>query len=139
MWHYNGKVFTSEMIEDHIGFVYVITHLPTKKKYVGKKLFVSKRKLPPLKGKNRKRTVIKESDWQTYYGSSEEVKALVEEVGDKGFKREILHLCKTRGVMSYLEAKQQFDRNVLLSEDYFNGIIQVKIHRSHVKSLIKDE
>ena len=70
--------------------------------------------MPPLKGKSRKRIVIKESDWQTYYGSSDEVKALVEDIGEGGFKREIIHLCKSRGVMSYMEAKEQFDREVLL-------------------------
>jgi hypothetical protein len=71
-----------------------------------------------------------------YYGSSDEVKALVEELGPDNFHREILHLCESKGVMSYLEAKEQFDRNVLLSDDYYNGIINCKIHRSHVKSLI---
>ena len=136
MWYYGGKEFTSEMIGDYIGFVYVITDLSNNKKYVGKKLFTSKRRLPPLKGKTRKRTVLKESDWMDYYGSSDEVKALVEERGPDNFRREILHLCESKGVMSYLEAKEQFDRNVLLSEDYYNGIINCKIHRSHVKSLI---
>ena len=71
----------------------------------------------------------------TYYGSSEEVKLLVEEHGSKAFHREILHLCPTRGTMSYLEAKEQFDREVLLSDDYYNGIINCKIHRTHVTKL----
>ena len=136
MWYYGGKEFTSEMIDDYIGFVYVITDLSNNKKYVGKKLFMSKRRLPPLKGKTRKRTVIKESDWMDYFGSSEEVKQLVEELGPKNFHREILHLCESKGVMSYLEAKEQFDRDVLLSEEYYNGIINCKIHRTHVKPLI---
>jgi hypothetical protein len=136
MWYYGDKEFTSEMIGDYIGFVYVITDRRNNKKYVGKKLFTSKRRLPPLKGKTRKRTVLKESDWMQYYGSSDEVKALVEELGPDNFHREILHLCESKGVMSYLEAKEQFDRNVLLSDDYYNGIINCKIHRSHVKSLI---
>ena len=136
MWYYGGKEFTSEMIGDYIGFVYVITDLSNNKKYVGKKLFMSKRRLPPLKGKTRKRTVIKESDWMDYFGSSEEVKQLVEELGPKNFHREILHLCESKGVMSYLEAKEQFDRDVLLSEEYYNGIINCKIHRTHVKPLI---
>jgi hypothetical protein len=136
MWYYGDKEFTSEMIGDYIGFVYVITDMRNNKKYVGKKLFTSKRRLPPLKGKTRKRTVLKESDWMQYYGSSDEVKALVEELGPDNFHREILHLCESKGVMSYLEAKEQFDRNVLLSDDYYNGIINCKIHRSHVKSLI---
>lgn len=137
MWHYNGIEFTSEMIGDYIGFVYIITDRSNNKKYVGKKLFQSKRKLQPLKGKTRKRTVIKESDWQSYYGSSEEVKQLVETQGADSFYREILHLCNTKGEMSYLEAKEQFDRNVLLDDSYYNGIINCKIHRSHVKNLKK--
>ena len=115
MWYYENVEFTSEMIEDCVGFVYVISELSSSKKYVGKKLFRSKRKLPPLKGKTRKRTVIKESDWMDYYGSSDEVKALVETLGASNFHREILHLCMSKGEMSYLEAKEQFDRDVLLS------------------------
>lgn len=137
MWYYQGKEFTSEMIGDYIGFVYIITDLSNNKKYVGKKLLQSKRKLPPLKGKTRKRTVIKESDWQDYFGSSDEVKAILEEKGRDNFHREILHLCMTKGELSYLELKEQMDREVLLNDEYYNGIIQVKIHRSHVKSLKK--
>ena len=136
MWYYQNKEFTSEMIGDHIGFVYIITDKSNDKKYVGKKLFKSKRRLPPLKGKTRRRTKVVESDWMDYFGSSEEVKMLVEEHGRDNFYREILHLCDTKGVMSYLEAKEQFDRNVLLDDSYYNGIIQCKIHRSHVKNLI---
>lgn len=135
MWLYNGEEFTSEKIGDYIGFVYLLTDLSNNKKYVGKKILISKRKLPPLKGKVRRRTKLVESDWQKYYGSSEEVNALVEENGPETFKREILHLCKSKGEMSYLELKEQMEREVLLNDEYYNGIIQVKIHRSHVKSL----
>src|SRR6056300_1170701 len=99
MWYYGEEAFTSDMIEDYVGFVYVITDLSNDKKYVGKKLFVSKRRLPPLKGKTRKRVVTKESDWQSYFGSSEEVKQLVEERGSEAFHREILHLCNSKGEM----------------------------------------
>lgn len=135
MWLYNRSEFTSEMIGDYVGFVYVITDVSNGKKYVGKKLFRSKTKLPPLKGKTRKRTVIKESDWKDYFGSSDEVKSLVEQKGPENFIREMLHLCNSKGEMSYLEAKEQFDREVLLSDDYYNGIINCKIHRTHVKNL----
>ncbi len=136
-WYYDGVEFTSEMIEDYIGYVYCITDLKNNKKYIGKKLFRSTRRLAPLKGKTRKRTVIKESDWQDYFGSSEEVKLLVSELGSDNFKREILHLCNTKGELSYMELKEQMLREVLLNDDYYNGIIQVKIHRSHVKNLKK--
>lgn len=134
-WIYQNIPFTSEDIKDYVGFVYVITDLTNNRKYVGKKLFVSIRRLPPLKGKTRRRTKKTESDWKTYYGSSDEVKLLVEENGTHNYKREILHLCNSKGVMSYLEAKEQFDRNVLLTDEYYNGIIQVKIHSSHVREL----
>ena len=137
MWTLGGVEFTSEMIEDYIGFVYCITDLRNNKKYIGKKLFTSTRRLAPLKGKSRKRVVKKESDWQDYYGSSEEVKLLVEELGPSNFKREILHLCNTKGELSYMELKEQMDREVLLDDSYYNGILQVKIHRSHVKNLKK--
>lgn len=135
MWFYQGKEFTSEMIGDYTGFVYMITDKSNGKKYIGKKLFKSKRKLPPLKGKTRRRTKIVESDWQDYFGSSDEVKSLVEEHGRDNFEREILHLCNTKGHMSYLELHEQMKRHVLLDDNFYNGIVQVKIHRSHVKGL----
>lgn len=135
MWYYENKLFTSDDIGDNIGFVYVITEKSTGKKYVGKKLFKQTRKLPPLKGQKRRRTVIKESDWQTYYGSSTTVQELYETHGDKAFHREILHLCKTKGEMSYKEAKEQFERDVLLRDDYYNGIIACKINQNAVKHM----
>jgi hypothetical protein len=137
MWYYNGEEFTSEMIEDNVGFVYIITNVSNNRKYVGKKTLVSKRKLPPLKGKKRRRKKIVESKWQDYFGSSDEVNAILEEHGRDIFKREILHLCKSKSEMSYLELKEQMDREVLLNDEYYNGIIQVKIHRAHVKTLKK--
>jgi len=134
-WYYKDEEFTSEMIGDYVGFVYLITDKSNNKKYVGKKLLTSKRKLPPLKGKTRRRTVVKETDWQKYYGSSEEVKLMVEEKGSDNFQREILFLCKSKGELGYIEAKYQFEHDVLLRDDYYNGIIQCKVHRNHVRSL----
>ena len=131
-WSYQGRSFTSEMIQDNVGFVYEITNLVNNKKYIGKKWFWSTRKLPPLKGKTRKRTVQKESDWQVYYGSSDEVKSLVESQGCNSFKREILRLCKTKGECTYYEAKLQFDFDVLLRDDYYNEFIGCKIHSKHL-------
>lgn len=135
MWFYKDEEFTSDMIGDYIGFVYIITDKSNDKKYIGKKLFKSKRRLQPLKGKTRRRVKVVESDWQDYFGSSDEVKSLVEEHGRDNFRREILHLCNTKGHMSYLELYEQVTRRALIDEGYYNGIIQAKIHRSHVKGL----
>jgi len=132
MWLYENKEITDPP-EDCQGFVYCITELDTGKKYIGKKNFWSVRKLPPLKGKSRRRTKKSESDWKDYYGSSEEVKTLVESKGVKNYKREIIRLCKTKGEMSYYEAKEQFDRSVLLSDEYYNEFIGCKIHSKHVR------
>lgn len=141
-WYYQDKEFTTQLANEKIekgfiGFIYLITDKSNGKKYIGKKLLVGKRKLAPLKGKKRKRTKIVESDWQDYYGSSELVKSLVEQ-RKEDFHREILYFCKSKGELSYLEAKEQFDREVLLSDDYYNSFIGVKIHSKHVTSLKND-
>ena len=134
-WHKDNLKFnpTEDELKQWVGFVYLITDRTTNKKYVGKKFFWSKRRLPPLKGKSRRRVVIKESDWKQYYGSSEDLKTLVENKGEDFYYREILHLCKSKGECSYLEAKEQFDRNVLYRDDYFNEFIGCKIHSKHLK------
>ena len=138
MWIYEGNEFTSDMIDDNFGFVYEITDLDNGKKYIGKKWFWNTRKRPPLKGKTRKRIVRIESDWQKYYGSSEEVKSLVEDAGQDRFDRKILRLCKTKGECTYFEAKLQFDNDVLLKDEYYNEFIGCKIHSKHVSTLKND-
>ena len=134
MWYMNDIEFTNAP-DDIEGFVYVITDKRNDKKYIGKKKFWSVTRKPPLKGKIRKRVVRKESDWMKYYGSSELVNQLLVEHGEDNFHREIIHLCKTKGEMSYLEAKEQFDRNVLLNDEYYNEFIGCKIHSKHVTGL----
>jgi hypothetical protein len=137
-WMYNGTIFTSENIQDNYGFVYLITDLTNNKKYIGKKFFWNKKTLSPLKGKKNKRNKIVESDWQNYFGSNEEIKQIVEQVGRERFHREILVLCKSKGECSYIEAKIQFEQQVLLKDDFYNSFIGVKLHRNHVKTLRDD-
>ena len=137
MWYYNNKPFEYALGE-YQGFVYVITDSSTGKMYVGKKGFWSKKTLPPLKGKTRKRRSVVESDWKTYHESSETVKQLLAEHGERNFHREILYLCKSKAEMGYLEAKEQFNRNVLLDDRYYNGIINCRVHRNHIRGLHSD-
>lgn len=137
MWTYENKEFTSDMIGDAIGFVYEITDTTNGMKYIGKKRFLSKVTRPPLKGKKNKRRSVKESDWKTYCGSSEEVKALVEVHGLERFDRKILRICKTLGEMSYFETKFHIDKEVLFKpSEYYNAFISCKIHRKHVSHLV---
>lgn len=137
-WKYNNTVFESDMIEDYVGFVYEITDTENGMKYIGKKKFWSKVTRPPLKGKKNKRRSVKESDWKSYHGSSEEVKSLVENTGEWRFERKIIRLCKSLGEMSYYEMKEQIDRDVLLKPDeYYNAFVGGKIHRRHLGHLLK--
>jgi hypothetical protein len=134
MWTYENKLY-DEAPKEYMGFVYLVTDLTTNRKYIGKKLFWNTRKLKPLKGKTRRRTQVVESNWKNYYGSNEELQQLVENSHAQRFEREILHLCTKKGIMGYLEAREQFDRNVLLSDEYYNNFIGCKIHGKHVAGL----
>lgn len=137
-WKYKGKEFTSDMIGDYVGFVYAVTDTTNGMKYIGQKRFWSIIRLPPLKGKKRKRRIVKESDWKTYYGSSDNVKLVLEEKGPDNFEREILHLCYSKGMLNYEELREQVERGVLFKPDeYYNGIIQCRINRSHVLKKLK--
>ena len=133
MWLYDGKEFKIEDRGDAIGFVYELRDTENDKRYIGKKNLFSTRRLPPLKGQKRKRKVVKESDWKTYYGSSKNVQFLVEKTGQKRFKRKILRLCDSKGEMSYWEMWYQMTNHVLLRPDrYYNAFVGGKIHRKHV-------
>jgi len=136
-WLYQGSVVDT-LPEDCVGFVYLITNLTNNRKYVGKKLAkFSKTTYKVIKQKNgiKKKKRIRSkinSDWQEYYGSSPELSNDIELLGKQKFIREILHYCKSKSACSYLEAKEQFDRKVLESLDYYNGHIQVRVHGSHI-------
>jgi len=130
-WYYKDKEITV-LPEDCEAFVYLITNLTNDKKYVGKKLAKFKTTKPPLKGRKNKRRGHKESDWRTYWGSSDHLNADVLELGEDKFRREILYYCPSRGVASYIEAREQFERRVLETDDYYNGIINVRVGGSKI-------
>ena len=130
-WTYEGKEI-DELPEDCEGFVYLITNLKNNRKYVGKKLAKFKKTRPPLKGRKNKRREKVESDWRDYWGSSDHLLEDVKQLGEDKFTREILHYCESKGVLSYLEAKEQFDRRVLETDEYYNGIINVRVGSSKI-------
>jgi hypothetical protein len=125
-WTYQGKTI-DELPEGYIGFVYLITNLTDNRKYIGKKLAQFKKSRPPLKGKKNRRKYTVESDWRDYWGSSDRLNEDVNTLGTDKFSREILFFCRSRAELSYLEAKEQFDRRVLETDDYYNGIINVRV------------
>ena len=129
-WYYNDKPFTADDVGDYVGFVYCIERLSDGKKYLGKKLFGAKRL---VKKNGRKRRVYKTSDWESYFGSNAELALDVQKEGPEAFRRTILHLCHSKGRMSYLEIKEQLACDALLREDYYNSFVGCKIHARHVK------
>jgi hypothetical protein len=112
---------------DMFGFVYEIHNLPENKKYIGKKQCVSRIKRKPLKGKKRNRIDYKESDWKTYTSSSEQLNADIQRLGKENFIFKIIKICNSKWELAYFEIKEQIEKNVLLREDYYNGIINVRI------------
>lgn len=141
MWIYEGKEVT-ELPEDCVGFVYLITNTATNRKYIGKKLAKFSRtstKTVTLKNGTKKKKKVRskvDSDWLDYYGSSIELNKDVESLGKDKFTREILFYCKSKAECSYIEAREQFTRRVLETTDYYNNNIMCRIHGSHILNKI---
>ena len=131
-WMFEGKP-VKDIPEGYVGFVYEITNTTTGRKYIGKKLAEFKKSRPPLKGRKNKRRYKVESDWRDYFGSSDALLEDVEQLGTKKFAREILYYCKNKAELSYIEAREQFARKVLESDDYYNGHIRVRVHGNMFK------
>jgi hypothetical protein len=126
-WYYNGVPFEDD--GTHFGFVYLIENLITNRKYIGRKYF-SKAGTKQVNGKKRK--VRKVSDWETYWGSNDTLKAEVAELGEHNFRRTILYLCKNKSECSYFETKEIFARDALLTEEYYNSWVTCKITSKHL-------
>ena len=88
MWLYKNKEIKelADIPENTFGFIYEVTHLPTGKKYLGKKQLISvtrkalgKKELALLTDKraSKKKIIKKESDWKTYHGSHPKIKQLI--------------------------------------------------------------
>lgn len=137
MWLYKDKQINqlSDMPEPQpFGFIYEVTHIPTGRKYLGKKQLISiqnkplgKKELAALTDKraSKKKKVIKESDWKTYYGSNPEIKCLIKEGKQLEFKREILIFVPTKKLLTYYENKFLFINEVIEPHtNYINDNIE---------------
>ena len=153
MWLYKDTVINSieDMPEGSYGFIYEVTHLPTSRKYIGKKVLyfernvkLGKRELQALKEERKakgiggrapsKKKVVKESDWKTYYGSQTEIKELVNKGKESDFKREILMFVDNKKHLTYYEAKFLFIKEVLEKNDeYINDNILAKFYSRDFK------
>ena len=125
-WTYNGEEITefSQFSKNTFGFIYKITHLPSEKSYIGKKVLIHNRKVKVTKKdlamyegvQGRKPThkrVSKESDWKTYYGSNKYLKEDIEKYGKEEFERCIIKLAPSKKLLTYYETQMQFMYQVL--------------------------
>ena len=133
MWIYNKTELQTPPV-NAVGFVYLITNIQNNKKYIGKKQFHFSKTIQ----KNLKKRKVKvESDWRTYSGSNEDLLNDIKNFTPE-LKKEILQICYSKSSLSYIEAYHQFANNVLLSEEYYNNWISVKVTRRHLLSYSKD-
>ena len=138
MWFYQDKVIGNieDMPKGTFGFIYEVQHIPTGRRYIGKKVLEFNRTLPPLKGTKRKRKVVKESDWKTYYGSHKEIKDLIKENKQDEFRREILMYVPSKKLLTYYETKFLFIKEVLEpnGNSYINDNILAKFYRKDFRN-----
>lgn len=136
MWLYQNKEIKEleDMPEDIFGFIYEVTHIPTGRKYLGKKQLISvtkkalgKKELALITDKraSKSKIVRKESDWKTYYGSHSEVKSLIKEGKQSEFSREILIFTPNKKLHTYYENKLLFMKGVIEPDsNYLNDNIE---------------
>ena len=132
-WYFHNTPieFTENDVKDHFGFVYLITHNQSGRKYIGKKFF-TKSKTKQVKGKKKKTRV--KSDWEDYYGSNKELLDEIKINGKDNYTREVLHLCRTRSECQYFETYEIFCRHALLSDSYYNQWCSCRIRKAHLIS-----
>lgn len=144
-WNFNGQTIQSidQLPQEAFGFIYKVTHLPSGKKYIGKKVlyFNVKKKLTKKQisewdkpGRVPKTVQTqKESDWLRYYGSDKWIVQQIKEGRRDEFVREILQLCFSKKHLTFYEVYYQIVNNVLTSPEYLNDNILGKFYKSDFK------
>ena len=136
----------SHFPDNTYGFIYKITHLPSNKAYIGKKVLYHQRKVKLGKKElamyegvvGRKpsyKIAILESDWKKYWGSNKPLLELVKNEPPKNFTKEILHTCSSKKLLTYYETQTLFVYRVLEEPDmYINDNILGKFYRKDFES-----
>lgn len=141
MWLYNNTPINTieDIPQDAFGFIYITTHIPTGKRYLGKKSLyhttnkkLGKKELaeqPVTRGRAKTtKQVTKESDWKTYYGSEDFIKQAIKNKQHDEFTREIIHFVTNKKQLTYYECKYQFIYGVLESDEWMNSNILGKFY-----------
>lgn len=148
-WTYKGETINeiTDFPPNTFGFVYVITHIPSGKKYIGKKVLYFNKKVKMGKKdilaltnvvgrKPAYKLAVKESDWKTYYGSQKELKSLLKESKSSDFERFIIKTVPTKKLLTYFETKYQFIYQVLEKPDeFFNDNILGKFYTRDLEDI----
>ena len=120
------------------GFIYLITNNKDKKYYIGCKLLEKKVKRAPLKGKKKKRIEIKSSNWKDYTGSSNVLNDDIIKLGKEHFNFQILEFVYSKSELKFEELMYQLMNNALFRDDFYNGIINVRLGKPKDVSKIED-
>ena len=132
-WLWNQQPI--DIIPDkHKTFVYLITNKLTGKRYIGFKVFVTKKQRIVKRKKTRVET---ESDWKDYWSSSDNLNNDVKKYGPGNFIREIVCMTVNKAVGKYIEAQLHFERKVLTDnkDHYYNGIVNLRINQHTLKQI----
>ena len=149
-WTYksNNIKDITQFPDNTFGFIYMITHKPSGKSYIGKKVLfhnqkkkLGKKELAALTGVVGRRPsyklVVKESDWKTYYGSQKDIKQILVEGKKDEFERTILKCVQTKKQLTYFEIKYQMMYEVLEKPDeFFNDNILGKFFTKDLEGLV---
>lgn len=130
-WLHNNKILSDDEIpEKAYGFLYIITHIPSGKRYLGRK-YLTKAKTKTVKGKKIKSRIS--SDWKDYWGSSPYLLEWIEKEGKENFTREIILWSNGRGELNFLEVEMQVKLNTIRDPLWINSNVSAKYYRKNVE------
>ena len=144
-WSYQGVLVTPESIPSWaIGYIYKISKLDewgnVIKIYIGKKVLQSKRRTrigvrakKATKTRKTFQTTVKDSGWQHYWSSSNELKEDVKKCGEMAFKREIVEWAWSKKYLSFAEVEWQIKLDVLRKDTYNGNILSRFFKRDLIK------